>query len=124
MDESGWGRFDILNYDINVKENTNIDLCLLLDHAKEFKHDYLDVNITFYTPSGSIMSRDYHFELKNDDKKWKGDEENENVSLILPIRDQLKINKTGLLKVRIENKMTKITTEGIDRIGLEASISK
>lgn len=123
FDNISWDRFDILNFNVDVQKDEKLDFDLLLRHHTNYPYDYLDVNITFYTPSGASMSRDYHFKLKNKDGSWKSDGLGDFWDIELPIRNEMLFSESGICKVRIENKMTKINTPGIIEVGLKAQIS-
>ncbi len=123
FDSLNWDRFNILNFDVIVDKDQSLDFDLLLRHHTAYPYGFLDVNITFYTPAGATLSRDYHFNLKEKNGKWKADGLGDLWDIELPVRKEMKISKAGILKVRVENKMTKIDTPGIMEIGLQASLS-
>jgi gliding motility-associated lipoprotein GldH len=114
----GWERFDILEFNVDVEKGQLLDFDLHLTHMDTYPNDYLDVNITFNTPSGSSLSRNYHFELKDDNGNWKSVLLNGELRSELVIRKELTISKNGICKVRVENKMTKISMPEIEGIGL------
>lgn len=123
FDNISWDRFDILTFDVDVQKDQKLDFSLLLRHHTYYPYNYLDVNITFYTPSGASMSRDYHFELKTKEGSWKSEGAGDFWDIELPIRDEMLFSESGICMVRIENKMTKIKTPGIIEVGLKARIS-
>ena len=65
-----------------------------------------------------MRSRDYHFRLKNTKLEWKGDGMGELWDIELPIRKDMLFNKSGICKIRIENRMRKVETPGIMEVGL------
>jgi len=123
FDNITWDRFNMLEFELEVEEGQLIDFDLLLRHHTLYPFDHLDVNITFYTPSGSTMSRDYHFMLKDKSGKWLADGAGDYWDINLNIRKEMKINKTGICKIVIENKMTKIKTPGVIEVGILAKES-
>ncbi|NOY51959.1 MAG: gliding motility lipoprotein GldH [Chlorobi bacterium] len=123
FDNLNWDRFNILNFNVNVEKGQSLDFDLLLRHHTNYPYNFLDANITFYTPAGATLSRDYHFDLKDKKGKWKADGLGDYWDMELPIRKGMRISKAGIMKVRVENKMTKINTPGIMEIGLKASLS-
>jgi len=118
FDDISWNRMDFLNFEVPVQENENLDFYIGFRHHTDFPYGFIDVNITFYTPDGEIRSRDYHFNLKNKKSEWKGDGMGELWNIELPIRKNMIFNKTGICKIRIENKMKKMETPGIIEVGL------
>ena len=118
LDAVSWNRFDIQNFDVTVQKDDWLDFYLFIRHHTQFPYDYLDVNVTFYMPGGEMRSGDYHFELKDENNKWKANGMGELWDIELLIRKNLKMKDEGVCKVRIENKMTKLQTPGIMEIGL------
>ena len=118
MERVSWNRFDIRFFEVPVKAGEQLDFYLFLRHHTYYPFDYLDVNITFYLPGGEMRSKEYHYELKDENGNWKADGMGELWDIDLPVRKKLKIAKDGICKVRVENKMTKLETPGIIEIGL------
>jgi len=118
FDKVSWNRFDILYFEVPVKAGDYLDFYLALRHHTFFPYDYINTNITFYSPDGEMRSKEYHFELKDKDGQWKANGMGELWDIEFPIRDSSFFNKDGICKVRVENKMTKIETPGIVEVGL------
>ena len=118
MENASWNRFDIQVFEVPVHQGDVLDFYLFLRHHTHYPYDHLDVNVTFYTPGGETRSADYHFELKDENGKWKADGVGELWDIELPVQQNLKFSKDGMCKVRVENKMTKLETPGIIEIGL------
>lgn len=118
FDNSSWNRFDILEFEFPVQKKDALDFYLVLQHHADFHSATIDINITIYTPDGEMRSRDYHFKLKDSNLNWKGDEMNDTLNIQLPIRKELLFNKGGICKVKIENKMSRVETQGISAVGL------
>ncbi len=120
FDNITWDRFNNLIFDVNVEKGQLLDFDLSLRHHTLYPYDYLDVNITFYTPSGATLSRDYHFDLKDKNGNWKASGAGDLWDIDLSIRKEMSFSKSGICKVRIENKMTKVKIPGIVEVGLIA----
>jgi gliding motility-associated lipoprotein GldH len=118
FDDVSWNRFDIQNFEVPVKKGEVLDVYFFLRHHIYFPYDYIDVNISFYMPGGETRSGDYHYVLKDKEGKWLSDGMGELWDIELPVRKNLTINETGICKIRIENKMTKLETPGIVEVGL------
>ena len=118
FDDVSWNRFDIQNFEFTIEGDKPLNLYLAIRHHTDFPFDFIDVNITIYTPDGEMRSREYHHKLKNENLQWKGDGMGEIWDIELPIRKNMIFNKGGICKVSIENKMTKSETPGIIEIGL------
>ena len=124
FDNVSWNRLNILNFEVPVKADESLDFSLFLRHHTYFPYDKLFVNITFYLPSGEVRSAEYDFKLKDKKGNWLADGMGELWDIELPIRQDLKFSKSGICKVRIENKYSKTETPGLVEIGLIARKSK
>jgi gliding motility-associated lipoprotein GldH len=120
FDNITWDRFEVLNFELDAKEGQPLDFDFLFRHHTLYLYDFIDVNITFYTPSGATLSRDYHFMLKDEEGNWKASGAGDLWDIAFPIRKEMKFSKGGICKIRIENKMTKINTPGVVEVGLLA----
>jgi len=123
FNNQSWDRFDILNFEMDVEKDQLLDMDLLLTLTPNFKYDYLDLNITFNTPSGSTLSRNYKFQLNDKNGINKAVPNGEFLDYKLLIRKEMKFSKNGSCKIRVENKMTKITTLGIKSLGILAKVN-
>ncbi len=118
-----WGRFDIQNFEVPVKKGEPLDLYFALRHHTDFPFNFIDVNITLFTPDGEMRSRDYHYRLIGTDLKWKGDGMGELWDIDLPIRKNVLFNQSGICKIRVESKMNRTQLPGIIEIGVIAKKS-
>ena len=118
MENVSWNRFDIQFFEIPVRQGDVLDFYIFLRHHTQYPYDYLDVNVTFYKPDGEMRSGDFHYELKDENGKWKADGMGELWDIELPVQQGLKFSGDGICKVRVENKMTKLETPGFIEIGL------
>ena len=113
-----WNKFDKLEFEFNVNKSDHLDFYLALRHHTNYPYDYINFTLTIYTPDGEMRSRNYRFELKDSNQKWKSSGMGELWDAELPIRKNMIINKTGVCKVVIENRMSKMETPGIVEVGL------
>lgn len=118
MDNMTWNRFDVPIFEVPVEEGDMLDFFLELRHHTGFPYDKLYVNITFYSPDGDMRSFDYDFNLKDKDGNWLAKGMGDLWDIELPIRRNLLFNKTGICRVRVENKYPKYDTPGIMEVGL------
>jgi gliding motility-associated lipoprotein GldH len=124
MDNISWNRFDILNFEVPVKNGEQLDFDLAIRHHTDFPFETIWVNITFYSPDETMRSRDYELEFKNEDGKWKADGLGDLWDIEFPIIHGMSFYKDGICKVRVENKMSKFETPGIIEVGLIARKSE
>jgi len=64
FDNPSWNRLNYLNFEVPVQKNEGLDFYLALRHHTNFPYNYINVNVTFYTPDGEMRSLDYYFRLK------------------------------------------------------------
>lgn len=124
MENISWNRFDIQNFEVPVEKGDVLDFYLSIRHHPDFPYDKMWVNITFYTPEGTTRSRDYEFDLKDENGKWLGDCMGELCDIDLPLHKELAFNQSGICRVRVENKYPKYETPGIIEVGLVVKRSK
>ena len=118
MENLNWNRFDYQVFEVDVEKDELLDFYLAFRHHTDFPFDKLWVNVTFYTPDGATRSRDYDFDLKDENGKWLADGMGELWDIELPIRKEMLFNKGGSCKVRIENIHSKYDMPGVIEIGL------
>ena len=118
MENMTWNRFNILEFEVPVKENDIFDFKLFLRHHTDFPYGKLFVNITFYSPGGDMRSKDYDFDLKDYRGDWLANGMGELWDLEILIRKEMPFYESGTCKVRVENKYSKLDTPGIIEIGL------
>jgi gliding motility-associated lipoprotein GldH len=119
MERNIWNRFNFLMFEVPVTENELLDFDLMVGYTEEYPWDELITNITFYPPDGSMLSSDYTFKP---DKKALTDVTGK--SQEFSIRKQMKFGASGICKVRVENKMSKVQTPGISSVGISARRSE
>lgn len=124
MDRASWNRFDIQEFEVPVKKGDKLDFYLSLRHHTNFPYNFIDVNVTFFTPGGEMRTLDYHHRLIGPDLKWKGDGMGELWDIDLPVRQDLLFTSNGICKVRIESKMSRVELPGIIEVGLIAKKSE
>jgi gliding motility-associated lipoprotein GldH len=124
MENVIWERFNILEFEVPVKNGDRLDFFLFLRHHTDFPYDKLYVNITFYSPDGEMRSRDYTFDLKDEAGEWLSDGMGELWDIEIPIRTGMPFYTAGNCRVRVENKYPKYNTPGIIEVGLIAKSSK
>ncbi len=116
-----WNRFDIIEIDVPVKSDTRgLDFTLVFIHSEAYAHDFINMNITFYLPEGSMRSRDYTFRLQDEFGEWHGDAADGFIKVELPVTSGLKFAEDGICRVRLENKMTRFNTQGVIGVGVSA----
>lgn len=118
MENVSWNRFDIQNFEVPVEKDDVFDFYLAIRHHTDFPYKKVWVNVTFYKPDGSMRSRDFDFDLKDENGEWLGDGMGELWDIELPVHNEMTFNQSGTCRVRIENKNSKYETPGIIEVGL------
>jgi gliding motility-associated lipoprotein GldH len=118
MENVSWNRFDIQHFDVPVEKDDVLDFYLAIRHHTDFPFDKIWVNVTFYMPDGATRSRDYDFDLKDENGNWLGEGMGELWDIEFPLHKEMAFNKPGICKVRVENKNSKYETPGIVEVGL------
>lgn len=119
MEHNIWNRFNFLLFEVPVTDDRLLDFYLEVDFTEVYPWDELSVNITFYPPDGSMLSSDYTFKL---DKESLTDVPGK--SQVFSIRKQMRFGASGICKIRVENKMSKVQTPGISSVGISARRSE
>lgn len=118
MENVSWNKFDAQEFDVPVTKGEPLDLFLALRHHTDFPYNFIDISITYYTPDGEIRVKDHHYRLIGTDLKWKGNGMGDLWDIELPIRKKMTFNKSGICKISIESKMSKVELPGIIEVGL------
>ena len=118
LENMTWRRFNNLDFEVPVEKGKSYDFYFSLRHHTDYPYNFIDANVTFYTPNGERRSREHHYILINTDFEWKADGMGELWDIDLPIRKNMTFKKSGICKVNFENKMPKMITPGIIEVGL------
>lgn len=120
-----WNRFNVIEMDVPVQMlEKGYNFSIIFQHNNDFAFDFISMNITFYMPGGAMRSRDYQFRLQDGQGNWLGEPDNGFFSLEWPLLNGLKFSEEGVCRVRIENKMVKFNTIGVESIGLVVKPAK
>jgi gliding motility-associated lipoprotein GldH len=111
-----WSRFDDQIFNINVKKDVPYDMRFILRHS-DISINSIVVTISIETPGNEFRTREYIFNLKDDDKKWLGIKEGDYWYVELPVRKEFIFKESGNCKISIENKYPKSVFPGIKSVG-------
>ncbi len=124
FDDNSWNRLDIQSFKFDVKDSIPVDFYFLLKHNSDLKYSYINVVVTFYTPDGEMRSRQYHYRLKDTNLNWKGIKTGDIWTVELPIKKNMIFNKSGVCKIELENKITKMENTGVTQVGIMLKTGK
>ncbi|MBI9039402.1 MAG: hypothetical protein JEY97_14815 [Bacteroidales bacterium] len=117
FENNSWNRFNELNFEFPVDKSTyNIYLTIKFDET--YSYNELLINTAFYTPSGEERFTNYEIKVRDKNGEFIGENHDNNIKLIFPLRKNFRFSKEGICKLEIENLMTKIETSGIIGIGI------
>lgn len=119
-----WNRFNIVTFDVPVEDiPTGYDLYLTIRHIPEFTPGKMDINFTYTMPSGDMRSTDKELRFSDNDGNKKSECLGDLCDIEFLLREGLRIQQPGVLKVEIENKHTKLELPGILEVGLKVKKS-
>lgn len=119
FDKMSWNRFNILQFDVNVKDpESAYDILLAIRHLPEIRYKELKINMTIYSPSGAMRSADYILPMLDKDGNSISSCLGDLCDITIPIRNQFKFTEAGINRIEIENKFTKVDMPGIMEVGL------
>lgn len=122
--DATWKRFKFLEFTLPVKDISNAyDISVMITYSADFPAEALYVNLVMTLPSGEERIRDYNLILKDRDGNWLGTKTEGVYKIILPIRNDIRFNEKGLLKIEVENLMTKYHTPGVIDFGFMLSMA-
>ncbi len=118
MEGQVWNRFDFLFFEMPVQENQLYDFYFDVWFTEDYPWNDIELNITFYESGGSMRSADYTFDFDKSESNTEAVFENK-----FTIIKGMQFGSAGICKIRVENKMHKMQTPGIKKVGLVARLS-
>jgi gliding motility-associated lipoprotein GldH len=114
-----WQRFNYLNFEFPIDEaNQTYDVMAMLRVTEDFPSQALIFNLVMTLPSGEERIREYKIEVRDDDESMLGEKKTGYYERLMPIRKQMRLHETGILKFEIESLMTKYYTPGVVEFGI------
>lgn len=114
-----WQRFNYLNFEFPIEEaNQTYDVLAMLRVTEDFPSQALIFNLVMTLPSGEERIREYKIEVRDDDESMLGEKKTGYYERLMPIRKQMRLHNTGILKFEIESLMTKYHTPGVVEFGI------
>ena len=114
-----WGRYNLLSFEIPVKNvDKSYDVYLFARFSFDFKYEKLDFNMVMNTSAGEERINEYTLDVKSKSGVFLGDCNNDSCQGTILLKKELKLTKSGILKLEIENLTPRLMTEGILGIGI------
>lgn len=119
FEKDQWNRFAIIEKEFEILDITSLyDLKFEISTPTTYPYDYLAMNITVYFPDETMRSREVEIRLQDKSLHWLGEENNGVVVSPFTYMKGFKLNSPGKVRLRIENKMSKLYLENIRSIRL------
>ncbi|MEZ5083759.1 MAG: gliding motility lipoprotein GldH [Bacteroidales bacterium] len=114
-----WNRFNILTFEVPIDDlQTGYNIYLNIRHIPEFTLANLHINFTYTMPSGDMRSTDKELRFFDNDGINKSNCLGDLCDIEFLLRNDLRMQEPGKLKVEIENKFSKLELPGIMEVGL------
>ncbi|MFZ4463397.1 MAG: hypothetical protein ACOYN5_06095 [Bacteroidales bacterium] len=119
FEKDQWNRFAIIEKEFEIQDITSLyDLKFEISTPTTYPYDYLAMNITVYLPDETMRSREVEIRLQDKSLHWLGKEKTGVVVSPFTYMKGFKLNTPGKVRLRIENKMSKLYLENIRSIRL------
>jgi gliding motility-associated lipoprotein GldH len=120
-----WNRFDLIEAEFDLSDPAKLyDLQLILVNQTSYSYDFISLNVTLYFPDETIRSRDIEIRLQDKNLLWLGKVNDEKVTTPFSFIKGLKLPEKGKIRIRIENKMSKLNLEGVESLGFLLTVSE
>ncbi|MFH1295931.1 MAG: hypothetical protein ABIJ04_01490 [Bacteroidota bacterium] len=114
-----WQRFNILSFEIPVEQaETPYKIVFFARHNHDFPYKSLDFNMIMNTPSGEERIREFQMKIMDAEGKFLGSCDEGFCDVTIVLKNELYINKTGVLLIELENLIPRIETPGLLGVGI------
>jgi gliding motility-associated lipoprotein GldH len=119
FDGSTWQRFKFLNFEFPVEATDDTwDFLVVMRVTEEFPSQAMIFNLVMNMPSGEERIREFKIDIRDKEENMLGEQKAGYYEYILPVRREVRLYESGLLKFEIENLMTKYYTPGVAEFGM------
>jgi gliding motility-associated lipoprotein GldH len=116
--ENHWERYNILSFEIPVeKVNKPVDILLFARFTPEFIYETLDFNMILKS-AGEERINEYQMKVKSRGGMFLGKMNQDTSEVVLALKRQFNPGKPGIVIIEIENLTPRLTTEGINGVGI------
>ena len=114
-----WNRFDVLEFEFNVEDiSPAYDFYVAFRYMEQMPLDHIDIEFTFYSPSGETRSSEHRVEFRDSGDKPLGKGMGDLWDLEKLLREGYKYTEPGICKVEISSTMSYADIPGIMQVGL------
>lgn len=119
FENHSWERYNYLNFEFPIQNVENhYNILVLLRYNEDFPSQALDINFVMTIPSGEERIKEYLLHVRDKNELMLGEKKAGYYEQLFPIRKDMRFNETGLLKIEIENLMSKYHTPGLVEFGV------
>ncbi|NOU46498.1 MAG: hypothetical protein HOO86_05475 [Bacteroidales bacterium] len=125
FDGQRWNRFDFIETEFEITDIDKLyDLQLNLVNQTTYSFDYISLNVTLYLPGETMRSRDIEIRLQDKNLVWSGEVHDGLVTTHFNYAKGMKFTTAGKVRLRIENKMSKLNLEGVVSLCVAVNVGK
>ncbi len=119
MPEKSWDRYNILRFELPVKEKgVTADVLLFGIFNEQFEHQNLNFSMNMKTPSGEERINEFEWKIRTKEGTFEGEKTDRGQMVTILLKRQLNLADTGLLILDIENLVPRLRTLGVEGIGI------
>jgi gliding motility-associated lipoprotein GldH len=114
-----WYRYNLLSFELPVsKAGKSWDIYFFIRHTKAYEFNSFDFNMIMNTPSGEERIKEYQVDIKRKDGGFAGNCTPDSCEAIVVLKKGISLEKTGILKIEIENLVPKLDLNGVLGAGI------
>ncbi|MCK9448669.1 MAG: gliding motility lipoprotein GldH [Bacteroidales bacterium] len=120
FDNLVWNRFHFVEYEFDIEDVGYVyDVSVHFLHSPAYATDHISLNISLYFPGGGFRSRDYEFDLQDQEMQWLAELKDNYYKHSFLVYQNLNLSDAGTYRIRIENKMTKFNLTDVAGVGFK-----
>ena len=125
FDDYQWDKDKNIIFNVNINDiKSKYDVIIAVRHTSQYPYANLQINLTFYSPSGQERTKDHNLFLRNNDGSFKGSVMGNIYDMEFEVLKKINFTEQGTYKFEINSLMPKYTTPALMDIGLIIKKSK
>lgn len=114
-----WERFDYVQNTINIEKETTFDLSMDISFTNDYPYNDFSMVFSVFDSFGNpYRSKEYKFNLKDEEGHWKSQLKDGCYTFNLPINKALQISEAGTYRFQIEYHMPITPIVGVKQLTL------
>lgn len=114
-----WYRFNILQFEIPVeKADQRFDINFFIRHSRDYEFNTMNFNMVMTTPSGEERIREFQMNIRNKGGNFSGRFTGDSCEVSIVLTNEIHFSKKGILKIKIENLIPRMETNGLFGVGI------